>query len=189
MVHLPTIATKKTAWLEGRTNWPACAASGSALVYAAYRAYYALGGTMGMFGTPVSMHQWRVINGVGAAIILLGAVLPIAILPLWSHPRARLVLLALCWTVAVGCIMHGFIDDIQRVLSLAGVLKMDFPFWATRNARESDLQDLFFNETWFLLEGLMWGALGCFELQSATVGAVGWQAARWASPCSRRWGC
>ena len=37
-------------------------AGGWALLYAAYRGYYALGGTAGMFGTPVSFSQWRFIN-------------------------------------------------------------------------------------------------------------------------------
>jgi hypothetical protein len=147
-------------------TWPAYAASGLALFYAAYRAYYALGGTIGMFGTPVSMHQWRVINGVGAAIILFGAVLPIAIMPLWRRERVRNVLLALCWVVAVGCIMHAVVDEAERMLSMAGVLHMDFPFWATRDVRESDLQDVLFNEPWFFTVGLMWGALGWFELRS-----------------------
>lgn len=75
------------------TKWPAYAACGWALPYAAYRGYYALGGTVGMFGTPVSMSQWRLINAEGAAIILIGAVLPVATLPLWQRRQARLVLL------------------------------------------------------------------------------------------------
>jgi hypothetical protein len=63
-------------------KWLTYAACGWALLYAAYRSYYALGGTVGMFGTPVSMSQWRLINAVGAAIILVLAVLPVATLPL-----------------------------------------------------------------------------------------------------------
>ena len=62
-------------------KWLAYAACGWTLLYAAYRGYYALGGTVGMFGTPVSMSQWRLINAVGAAIILILAVLPVATLP------------------------------------------------------------------------------------------------------------
>ena len=70
-------------------KWLAYAACGWALLYAAYRLYYALGGTVGMFGTPVSMSQWRLINAVGAAIIFILAVLPVATLPLGQHRRAR----------------------------------------------------------------------------------------------------
>ena len=152
--------------LSSRTRWPAYAACGWALLYAAYRAYYALGGTFGMFGTPVSMSQWRLINAVGAAIILGGAVLPVATLSLWTHRRARSVLLALCWVVAVGCVMHALVDVTARILSLAGVLHMEFPFFASIDRREADLQDLLFNEPWFLVEGLLWGALGWFGFAS-----------------------
>jgi hypothetical protein len=132
-----------------------------------YRAYYALGGTVGMFGTPVSMSQWRLINGVGAVIILIGAVPPVAAIPLWQCRQARLVVLALCWVVAVGCVMHALVNGTARILSLAGILHMDFPFFASIDRRESDLQDLLLNEPWFLMEGLLWGALGWFGLESA----------------------
>jgi hypothetical protein len=110
-------------------KWPAYAACGWALLYAAYRGYYALGGTFGMFGTPVSMCEWRLINAYGAAIILVAAVLPVATLPLWQRWRARSVLLALCWVIAVGCVMHALVMATARILSLASVLHMDFPFF------------------------------------------------------------
>ncbi len=167
MSSLTAIAqSKHLVDLRRSTAWPAYTAFVWALAYAAYRAYYALGGTFGMFGTPVSMHQWRVVNGAGAAVILLGALLPIAIIPLWRRERTRRILLAFCWVVAVGCVMHAMIDDVQRLLSLAGLLHLDLPFWTTTNSREADLQDLLFNEPWFLVEGLLWGALGWFELRS-----------------------
>jgi hypothetical protein len=152
--------------LSSRTKWTAYAACGWALLYAAYRGYYALGGTFGMFGTPVSMGQWRLINAVGAGIILIGAVLPVATLPLWQRRRTRSVLLALCWVIAVGCAMHALVDVTARVLSLAGVLRMDFPFFSSIDRREADLQDLLLNEPWFLVEGLLWGTLGWSNLAS-----------------------
>jgi hypothetical protein len=157
----------KSGGTSRRVKWLAYAACGAALLYAAYRLYYALGGTVGMFGTPVSMNQWRLINGVGAVIIFILAVLPVATLPLWQRRQARLVLLALCWVIAVGCVMHALVDATARILSLAGVLHMDFPFFASINRRESDLQDLLLNEPWFLVEGLLWGGLGWFGLASA----------------------
>ena len=75
------------------------------------------------------------------------------------------MLLALCWVVAVGCCMHALIDMAQRVLSLAGLVHIHYPpLWATVNDRAADLQDLFGNEPWFLLEGLAFGALGWIAL-------------------------
>jgi hypothetical protein len=91
----------------------------------------------------------------------MAALLPIVMLPLWERQRARPVLLAVCWVVAVGCIMHALIDSIERILSLAGLLTIEYPtgVWASIDHRAADLQDLFFNEPWFLLEGLGFAAL------------------------------
>jgi len=75
------------------------------------------------------------------------------------------VLLAICWLVAVGCTMHALIDSMERVLSLAGLLRIEYPtMWASIDRRAADLQDLFFNEPWFLLEGLGFGAIGWIAL-------------------------
>jgi hypothetical protein len=139
-------------------------AAGWGLWYAMYRAYYGFGGTVGMFGTPRSESQWRTINLVAAGLLLSLALLPVAVLPLWRRPRARIVLLGVCWVLAVGLLMHGLIDDIQRVLSLAGVLHLDYPFFASVDRRAADLQDLLFNETWFIVEGVLWGLLGWMNL-------------------------
>jgi hypothetical protein len=59
-------------------------------------------------------------------------------------------------------------------LSLAGVLSLALPFWRTIDHRQSDLQDLLFNEPWFLTEGLLWAAI-------AWTGALSW------SPRRRWW--
>ena len=139
-------------------------ASGCAFLYALYRGYYGFGGTIGMFGTPASWAQWRAVNLIGAAVVLMIALVPIAALPLWPRPRVRPVLLALCWLLAVGLVAHALIDDIQRVLSLAGMLQIDYPIFAAVNRRAADFQDLILNETWFLAEGLLFGALGWISL-------------------------
>jgi hypothetical protein len=90
----------------------------------------------------------------------------VALLPLWPRRTARPVLLGLCWMVAVGCVMHALIDEAQRVLSLAGLLRIDYPatVWASVDRRAADVQDMIFNEPWFLLEGLAWGAMGWLGL-------------------------
>jgi hypothetical protein len=136
------------------------------LGYALYRGYYALGGTLLLPGTPADPTQFRLINAAAVAVLAIAAVLPIAMLPLWRRPRARPVLLIVCWLVAVGCSMHALIDSVQRVLSLAGLLRIEYSaaVWASINHRAADLQDLFFNEPWFLLEGLGYAALGWIAL-------------------------
>jgi hypothetical protein len=130
-----------------------------AFLYAIYRGYYALGGTVGMFGTPVSESQWRLINGIAGAILLVGAVAPLALLRTWRWPRMRPVLLTLCWIVTVGCVVHALVNATQRVFSLLGILRIDYPFWASIDRQQADLQDLLFNEPWFLFEGLLWGLI------------------------------
>jgi hypothetical protein len=144
-------------------------ACGWALPYAAYRGCHVLGGPLVTLGTPVSMSQWRLINAVGAAIIFIGAVLPVATIPLWQRRRARSVLLALCWVIAVGCVMHALVDVTACILSLAVVLHMNFPFFASIDRREADLQELLLNEPWFLVEDLLWGALGWLRFESCIV--------------------
>ncbi|MFL6295295.1 MAG: hypothetical protein ACJ75M_05565, partial [Actinomycetes bacterium] len=101
-------------------------------------------GTLLLPGKPADPAQFRLINAVAAVILVIAAALPIAVLPLWRIPRARWVLLAVCWAVAVGCCTHALINSIQRVLSLAGLLRIEYPpmVWAWIDRRAADLQDL-----------------------------------------------
>jgi hypothetical protein len=139
------------------------------LVYALYRAYYGFGGTIGMIGTPASESSWRSTNLGAAAVLLLIALLPLATLPLWRRRRLRRALLVVAWLLAVGGVMHALIMDAQRVASLAGRHHIRYPAsqWLSHDAHAADLQDLLFNETWFLAEGLLWGVLAWIALGSS----------------------
>ncbi len=155
--------------LPPRVKCVSLAIFGLGLMYTLYRAYYAFGGTLGMVGTVTSQSEWRAINLAGAAILLVLSMLPLVALPLWRYQRLRWPMLAICWLLTVGFVGHAVIDDAQRVLSLAGVIKVDYPsLWATIDRRSADIQDLIFNETWFLVEGLLWGALGWIWVGSTT---------------------
>ena len=112
-----------------------------------------------MLGTPVSEQQFRMINAIAGALLLVWSVLPLMLLSAWRSRRARPVLLALCWVVAVGCVSHALIGVVQRVSSLTGTLTISYPFWLSIDRRQADLQALFFNEPWFLIEGLLWAAM------------------------------
>ena len=124
--------------------------------YGLYRWYYAVGGTLGMLGTPVSMEQFYRINAIAGALLFVFAVLPLITVNAWRRSAARPVLLALCWIVAVGCMSHALIGFVQRIASLSGALTIPYPFWTTIDRRKADLQALFLNEPWFLTEGLLW---------------------------------
>jgi hypothetical protein len=125
--------------------------------YACYRAYYAAGGTGAMIGRPVSATQFRTINAVGAAVILVAAIVPLVAVR-W-FPR---VVPTIGWIAAVGCCMHAFVDGVLRVLSLTGTHPTQLPatVWLSFDRHAADLQDLLLNEPWFLVEGLLWSALG-----------------------------
>jgi hypothetical protein len=133
--------------------------------YAAYRAYYALGGDVGAIGVPRSESEVREVNAIGAVLILLAGVLPLVAVRVPVIARA---LPALGWVGAVGCSMHALVDMTLRVLSLTGVHPTALPdIWLTYDRHRSDLQDLFLNEPWFLVTGLLWGALGLTAVTTA----------------------
>jgi hypothetical protein len=157
---------RQTTPPPGRLVPASVAVSAWSLGYALYRGYYALGGTEWLPGQPADPAQFRLINGVAVVILLVAAATPLALLAFWGHRRFRPVALTLCWTVAVGCISHALINVVQRILSLAGRLNIDYPesFWASINRREADLQDVLFNEPWFLLEGLGFAVLAWIVL-------------------------
>jgi hypothetical protein len=126
--------------------------------YACYRAYYAAGGEFGMIGQPVSITQIRAINAVGAAVIGVAAILPLLAMRI---PVLRRAMPILGWIGAVGCCMHALVDWTLRVLSLTGVHPTQLPasLWRSFDRGAADLQDVFLNEPWFFVEGLLWGAL------------------------------
>lgn len=146
---------------QSRLTRLALLAGASALGYGLYRAYYGVGGTVGMFGEPASDADWRAINLVAAALLFGAAVLPLLALPLWRTWWPRSVLLAAAWLIAVACIGHALINDVLRVLSLAGWYEVLYPpgFWISIDRQAADVQDLVFNETWFLFEGALWVAI------------------------------
>ena len=139
------------------------------LIYAGYRAYYAAGGRLGLFGELVSAAQFRAINAIGAAIIFVAGVVPLLASKVDVVRRALPVL---CWITAVGCCMHALVDGTLRVLSLAGVHPTVLPetVWRSFDRRAADLQDLLLNEPWFFIEGLLWAALGIALVQPSRRG-------------------
>jgi hypothetical protein len=133
-----------------------------ALGYALYRGYYALGGTWAILGIPVSYAQWIRINAIAAGMLLVAAAAPLALLAGWQRRGARPFLLAIAWLVSVGCVSHATIAMPTRVFSLLGLLTIEYPFWQTIDARKADLQDLWFNEPWFLGEGVLWAGIAWY---------------------------
>jgi hypothetical protein len=57
-----------------------------------------------------------------------------------------------------------------RVLCLTGVHPTHFPpgLWLSIDRREADLQDLFFNEPWFFIEGCLWALFALTALEPSS---------------------
>jgi hypothetical protein len=139
--------------------WAAC--------YAAYRFYYAFGGRVGMVGEPSPAQHFRRDNLIGGAIILLAALLPSLAVSAWHHRPVRRAVPVVAWIAAVGCCMHALTLMTLRVLSLTGVHPTHYPpgLWLSIDRRDADLQDLFFNEPWFFIEGCLWALFAVTALQ------------------------
>jgi hypothetical protein len=147
-------------------TWVAVVAAIWGLSYAAYRGYYALGGTAWLPGAITDPTTFRLINAVAVIALLLAAAMPIATLQLWRRRMLRRLLLVACWIVAVGCVMHAIIDIVQQCLSLAGVLSVQGDSAVLLlDPRTAALQDIFFNEPWFLVEGILFAVLACMHLR------------------------
>lgn len=159
------------------------AASVWAALYGIYRLYYGLGGMGFIPGELSSAATFRYVNLVAAVVMLVLALLPIMMYRVRNSARWRLWVLVVCWLVAVACCSHALIDIVQRILSLTGHLQIQYPpsIWRTVHYKEADLQDLFGNEPWFLIEGLLFSAIGWWSIAKGAqrkwvytlVGAVG----------------
>jgi hypothetical protein len=135
-----------------------------------------------MTGVRVSRAQFESINLVGAVIVAAIGVVPVIGLATWRHARVRRDLLALSWALAVGLVMHGLVDDVQRVASLLGLHEVNYPAsaWRSVDRYQADIQDLVFNETWFIGDGLLFATILRSAFQTPARAAAGLP--RWAAP-------
>jgi hypothetical protein len=138
--------------------------------YAAYRAYYGFGGRTGMVGVPASWSQFRAINLAAVVILIVAAAIPFAATRAEPDRWPRRVLPAVSLLAAVGCCMHAVIDIVLCSLSLAGVHPTTYPtgVWTSIDRHRANLQDLLGNEPWFLIEGLLWAALGVCSVRAGS---------------------
>jgi hypothetical protein len=171
--HLwPTMRARPAVLRDRRAPGPSTRRVAVALAvwaawYAAYRFYYAFGGHVGMIGHPSRAQDFRRDNLVGGAIILLAALLPSIAVSAWRHRRVRRLVPVVGWVAAVGCWMHALTLMTLRALSLTGVHPIHYPpgLWLSIDRRKADLQDVLFNEPWFLVEGCLWALFALTALQ------------------------
>ena len=144
-------------------------AAGWSTLYALYRGYYAFGGTLALPGRlrGDAHATFAAINAFAMVALLLGAGAAL-LAPRIRSTRFRIAYVVGCWAVAVGCVMHALVDMTVRVLSIGGALAVAYPsaLWSSVDVRAADLQDLFGNEPWFLVEGVLFGAIGVLCVRS-----------------------
>jgi hypothetical protein len=127
-----------------------------------------------MLGVPVSLESWYRINRAAALLLFATAMLALVQISGWRYRGVRPSLLGVCWIIAVGCVAHALIGIVQRIASLSGRLTIQYPFWEMIDRREADLQALFFNEPWFLIQGLLWMAIAWFGALHASRRRAWW---------------
>ena len=164
--------TMQSVWvIRPSSSWRLAVALGVwAAWYAAYRFYYAVGGSLGMIGQPAPAADFRRDNLVGGAIMLTVAVLPALAVWAWRYRLVRALVPVVGWIAAVGCCMHAVTLATLRVLSLIGVHPTHYPpgLWLSLDRYEADLQDLLFNEPWFFVEGCLWGVFALVALRRSS---------------------
>jgi len=120
-----------------------------------------------MFGRPASAAEFRHINLVGGAIILVAAALPPIAASAWRHRIVRGSIRVVGWIAAVGGCVHGLTDMTEDALSLTGLHAIHYPagFWTSIDRRKAGVQDAVFNEPWFFIEGCLWAVFVLSGLQ------------------------
>jgi hypothetical protein len=123
--------------------------------------YWALGGTIGLSAVKPSasaLPEWRAINGAASGVLALPALVAAALV------RARrgavktgLLLITLAGSAIAAS--HGVYGIVYRSLIIAGAIDVDGrSFDASRHGWV--IWDLLVFEPWFLIEGLLFAALG-----------------------------
>lgn len=128
--------------------------------------YWALGGTLGLSmlkPSVLELPQWQMINWVAAVFLTAAGFLGLALIYL----KKRSFLSWLLLTIALaGCSLatsHGIYGIINRILQMAGVAGLESgPFNINEHAYV--VWDLVLFEPWFLIEGILLGLVGWYDL-------------------------
>jgi hypothetical protein len=148
-------------------------------LYVLPHVYWALGGEHGfslLRPEAVALDEWRGINAVASLVLLL----PIGIgLGLLRHRRSSPIRVALLGSALAGTSIataHGIYGIVYRILNLTGVVEVDGEK-ATVSEHPWVLWDLLLFEPWFLIEGILFFAVGWTAIADAAMRR------RWALAC------
>ncbi|WP_425604343.1 DUF3995 domain-containing protein [Natrinema gelatinilyticum] len=133
--------TDRRPWLTTRAIYAACA---WALLFTVPHIYWAVGGTAGLAGHPMTGRLW-VINVVAIPLLLLAVVVALATVRPWGRVVPRWLLLLSIWGVGVVLTLRGTIGLVQRILSFGDIGHQ--PFLAL------------FADPWFVLGGVLFSVV------------------------------
>lgn len=137
--------------------------------------YWALGGEVGFSALKPSATahaQWEAINWAASVVLVLPVLIGVGLIRFRGQRVVRPVLLAATFAGASIAASHGLYGIVYRILNLVGVVDIDGEAFAM-SEHPWVLWDLLVFEPWFLVEGLLFAA-------------VGWAAAT-TSQARRRW--
>lgn len=132
------------------------------VLYVVPHVYWALGGDAGfslLRPSATRLDEWEQINAIASVVLLLPALIAVGLVRHATRGWLRTGLLGASVVGASIAASHGLYGIVYRSLNLAGVVAVD-----GRTVSASDdpwvLWDLVLFEPWFLIEGLLFVALG-----------------------------
>lgn len=123
--------------------------------------YWAVGGERGFFllrPSAVAIDDWRAINAVASVVLLLPVMIALG-LRRRASAGVRIALLGGALVGASIATAHGVYGIVYRILNLTGTINIDGDR-ATLDDTPWVLWDLLIFEPWFLVEGLLFFAVG-----------------------------
>lgn len=154
----------KSIMAEGRDLSPLLATALClwSLLYMVPHLYWALGGTLGfsmLKPSAVLAPEWRFANLVAAVMLTLAGLLGFGLVYFGRYRIVRISLLTATLVGASVSAAHGLYGIVFRILNVVGVIDIDGrPFELETHGWV--LWDLFVIEPWFLIEGVLLGAVG-----------------------------
>jgi Protein of unknown function (DUF3995) len=140
----------------------AAALAAWSILYVVPHVYWALGGEAGFSlvrPSATRLDDWRLINAIASVVLLVPVLIAWGLARDAQHRRMRVVLLGASLLGAAIAASHGIYGIVYRTLNLAGVVAVDGRTVSASNDPWV-LWDLLLFEPWFLIEGLLFVAVG-----------------------------
>jgi hypothetical protein len=132
------------------------------VLYVAPHLYWAFGGDRGfslLRPSAVELEEWAAINAVASVVLLIPVVIAVGLVRFRTTSPVKVALLGAALVGTSISAAHGIYGIVYRILNLGGVVKVDGET-ASISEHPWVLWDLILFEPWFLVEGLLFFAIG-----------------------------